>query len=120
MIRPVRNEEDHAEALMRIEELWSPEPGSPQEDELEVLITLVHAYEEAHHPIGPPDPIEAIRFRMEQESLSPKDLVRYMGGANRVSEVLHRKRGLSLRMIRELHRGLGIPADVLIQPSKVA
>ena len=118
MIRPIRNDADHGATLARIDELWGAAPGSAEEDELEILVTLADAYEAANHPIDAPDPIEAIRFRMEQESMDPKDLVPYLGGANRVSEILNRKRSLSLAMIRRLHTGLGIPAEVLIQPSR--
>ena len=113
-IKPIRNESDSRKALKRIEALWEASPGSAEHDELEIWTTLVEAYEERHHPIDPPDPIEAIRFRMEQLGLSRKDLEPYIGSRGRVSEVLGRKRGMSLTMIRKLHRGLGIPAEVLL------
>jgi len=113
-IKPIRTEKDYHNALKRIEILWDAKPKSTEYDELEVLATLVEAYEEKRHPIDPPDPIEAIRFRMEQLGLSRKDLEPYIGSRGRVSEVLGRKRGISLAMIRKLHRGLGIPAEVLL------
>jgi len=111
---PIRNERDYMRTLRRIETLWKATPKSPEHDELEVLATLVDAYEAEHHHIAPPDPIEAIQFRMEQLGLSRKDLEPYIGSRGRVSEVLGRKRAMSLSMIRKLHRGLGIPADVLL------
>jgi len=113
-IRPIRNEEDHALALEEIERLWGAAEGSPQAERLEVLVTLVHTYEEKHHRIDPPTPIEAIRFRMEQQGLTRKDLEPMIGGRSRVSEVLTGKRPLTLGMIRRLRRGLGISADVLV------
>jgi len=119
IIRPIRNSSDHESALKRIEALMSARKDTAEGDELEVLVTLVDAYESKHFPIDAPDPIEAIKFRMEQEGLRQKDLVKFMPGKNRVSEVLNRKRPLSLGMIRSLHRGLGIPAEVLLQESRV-
>ena len=113
-IKPIRNERDYRKALKRIETIWDAAPGSPEFDELEVLSTLVEAYEERHNPIALPDPIEAIRFRMEQLGLSRKDLEPYIGSRGRVSEVLGRRRAMSLTMIRKLHRGLGIPAETLL------
>jgi len=113
-IRPIRKKADYQAAITRIEQLWDAAKGSPEFDELEVLATLVDAYEKAHHPIDPPDPIEAIKFRMEQMGLTRKDMEPYLGSRARVSEILRRKRNLSLPMIRRLHRGLGIPSDVLI------
>ncbi|MGM0575991.1 MAG: helix-turn-helix domain-containing protein [Myxococcota bacterium] len=119
-IRPIRTDEDHARALERVEELWGAEPGTPEGDELEVLVTLIDDYEERHHAIDPPDPIDAILFRMEQEGLTRKDLEPYIGGRGRVSEVLNRQRSLTLAMIRRLHRGLGIPADILLREGRDA
>ena len=113
-IKPIRNEKDHRKALTRLEALWEAAPNTPEYDELEVLTTLVDAYEEQHHPIAPPDPVDAIRFRMEQLGLTRKDLEPYIGSRGRVSEVLGRRRAMSLAMIRKLHRGLGIPAEVLL------
>jgi len=114
-IRPIRTEEDYDTALARIEEIWDAEPGTQESDELDLLSILVEAYEEEHHPIDPPDPIEAIKFRMEQMGLTRKDLEPFIGHRGRVAEVLNRKRGLSIDMIRNLSEGLGIPADVLIE-----
>jgi HTH-type transcriptional regulator/antitoxin HigA len=114
-VKPIRTEQDCNDALARIEEIWDAEPGTPESDELDVLSILVEAYEEEHHPIDPPDPIEAIKFRMEQMGLTRKDLEPFIGHRGRVAEVLNRKRGLSIEMIRNLSEGLGIPADVLIE-----
>ena len=115
-IRPIRNEADHKAALRELSGYFvrEPEPGSDEGDRFEVLLTLVEAYEARHAPIAPADPIEAIRFRMEQGGLTVKDLVPSIGQPNRVYEVLNRKRGLTLEMIRNLHRNLGIPASSLI------
>lgn len=113
-ITPIKNEKDYRKALKRIEELWNTAPKSPEFDELDVLTTLVEAYEEKHHQINPPDPIDAIIFRMEQLGLSRKDLEPFIGPRGRVAEVLNRKRSMSLAMIRKLHKGLGIPAAVLL------
>lgn len=117
-IRPIRTDADHHAALKEIERLWGAEPGSPEDDRLEVLVTLVHAYEEVHYPMDPPDPIEAIKFRMEQQGLTRKDLEAIIGTRTRIAEVLNRKRSLSIGMIRRLHDKLGIPAEVLIRPSR--
>lgn len=118
-IRPIRNHEDYEAALKLVEPFFEQEPavGSEEGDAFEVLLTLINAYEAKHHPIGAPDPIEAIKFRMEQSGLSVNDLVPMIGAKNRVYEVLSRKRPLTLAMIRRLHQELGIAADVLIQPS---
>lgn len=115
-IRPIHNEADYKASLMEISTLMDldPDAGSPDGDRLDILATLVQAYEAKHHPIDPPDPIEAIKFRMEQRGLSVKDLVPLIGNSNRVYEVLGRKRALTLPMIRRLHKQLGIPAEVLI------
>lgn len=115
-VKPVRNDADHAAALAAIERLWGAVPGTPDGDRLDVLLTLVDAYEGAHHPIDPPDPIDAILFRMEQQGLTRKDLEPFIGPRSRVTEVLNRKRGLSIDMIRRLNEGLGISAEVLIHP----
>jgi HTH-type transcriptional regulator/antitoxin HigA len=114
-IKPIRNDTDHRVALKEIERLWGAKPGSAEDDRLDVLVTLVHAYEEASHPIDPPDPIEAIKFRMEQQGLTRRDLEPIIGSRTRIAEVLNRKRGLSIGMIRRLHDKLGIPAEVLIR-----
>lgn len=114
-IKPIRSEEDHDRVLARIDELWGAEPGTPEGDELEVLVTLSVAYEEDRHPIGLPDPIDAIVFRLEQSGRPRADLERVLGGKQITDEVLGRQRPLSLRMIRALHAEFGIPADILIQ-----
>jgi HTH-type transcriptional regulator / antitoxin HigA len=119
-IKPIRTRADHERALREIERLWGAKEGSPDGDRLDVLATLVEAYEQKHFPVDPPDPIEAIRFRLEQQGLVPSALVGIIGGRSRVYEVMHRKRALSLEMIRRLHEHLGIPADVLIRPSRRA
>ncbi len=100
---------------MEVEELWGAKAGTPKGDRLDVLATLIEAYEAEHYPMDPPDPIEAIKFRMEQQALTRKDLEKILGTRTRVSEVLNRKRGLSINMIRALHQKLGISADVLIR-----
>jgi HTH-type transcriptional regulator/antitoxin HigA len=117
-LRPIRSEADYEAAVAEIERLWGAKAGTPEGDRLDVLATLVDAYEAEHDPIDPPDPIEAIRFRMEQQGLTRKDLERILGSRIRVSEILNRKRGLSIAMIRRLHETLGIPAEVLIRPTK--
>jgi HTH-type transcriptional regulator/antitoxin HigA len=115
-IQPIRNDADYKAALRQISTLMEadPEPGTPEGDRLDILATLVQAYEAGHFPIGAPDPIEAIKFRMEQSGLTVKDLEPIIGRSNRVYEVLNRKRPLTLAMIRRLHRSLGISAEVLI------
>lgn len=113
-IKPIRTEEEYEAALKEVEELWGAVPETPEGDRFEVLFTLVEAYEEQHYEILPPDPIDAIKYAMESRDLSRSDLEPYIGGSGRVSEVLNRKRPLTLRMIRKLHDGLGIPAEVLI------
>ena len=115
-IHPIRTKSDYKRALREVSAYFNdePEPGSEDGDRFEILTTLVEAYEAKHFRIEAPDPIEAIRFRMEQGGLSVKDLVPSIGQLNRVYEVLNRKRGLTLEMIRNLHRNLGIPAESLI------
>jgi HTH-type transcriptional regulator/antitoxin HigA len=108
-INPIKTEADYEATLARVEELWGSEPDTPEGDELEVLFTLVEAYEAKHYPIAPPDPIEAIKFEMENRGLTRKDLERYLGNREQVSEVLNHQRSLSIKMIRNLHKGLGIP-----------
>ena len=115
-IKPIRTEADHEAALAEVEKLWGARSGTPKGDRLDVLATLIAAYEERYFPMDPPDPIEAIRFRMEQQGLTRKDLEKIIGTRTRIAEVLSRKRGLSIAMIRRLHQTLGIPAEVLIQP----
>lgn len=114
-IEPIRNERDHERALRRVEALWGAAEGSKEHDELGVLATLIEAYEREHFPIDRPDPIEAIKFRLEQQGAETSDLIGVIGGRTRVYEVLRGKRALSLNMIRNLHDQFGIPADVLIQ-----
>lgn len=113
-IRPIRNQKQHRAALAQIRLLWSARPGTPEHDRLEVLATLVEDYEDKHQPILPPDPVQAIRFRMEQLGLDRKALEPSIGSRARVSEVLSRKRRLTLDMIRRLHKQLGIPAEILL------
>jgi HTH-type transcriptional regulator / antitoxin HigA len=115
-ISPIHNDDDLDYALSRISELMDldPAPGSPELDLLEILSTLVEAYETKHYPIEEPDPIEAIKFRMDQMGIGIKELVPLIGESNRVYEVLNKKRPLTLRMIRNLNKKLGIPAHVLI------
>ncbi len=117
-IHPVRTQSDYKAALRELSAYFDhePEPGTAEGDRFEILATLVEAYEAKHFPIEAPDPIEAIRFRMEQGGLTVKDLVPSIGQPNRVYEVLNRKRGLTIDMIRNLHRNLGIPAESLIGP----
>lgn len=114
-IRPIRSEEDHDATLREIETLWGAEPETPEGDRLEILVTLAEAWEREHHPIDPPDPIEAIKFRLEQEGLDPKALVGVIGNRSRVHEILNHRRPLTLAMIRRLSARFDIPADVLIR-----
>lgn len=113
-IAPIRSTRDYERTLRRIEELMDAKPGTKAGDELDVLTTLVEAYEAKHYAISPPDPIEAITFRMDQLGMTRKDLETMLGGRGRVSEILTRKRGLSLEMIRRLHKQLRIPLESLI------
>jgi HTH-type transcriptional regulator/antitoxin HigA len=115
-LKPIRTEADHENALTEIERLWGAKSGTPEGDRLDVLATLIDAYEAEHYPMEPPDPVEAIKFRMEQQGLSRKDLEPLIGTRTRVAEVLNRKRSLSIGMIRRLHDRLGISAEVLIRP----
>ena len=110
----IKNETEYNEALKRIEELFDAEPGTPESDELELLVALVELYEKENFPITAPDPVEAIKFRMEQEGLTNEDMIQYLGSKSRISEVFSHKRNLSLSMIRKLVSGLNIPAEVLI------
>ncbi len=115
-IRPIKTEADYKAALKEIENLFDAVPNTPAGDRLDVLATLVEAYEEQHYPIPSPDPVEAILYHMESRGLTRRDLEPYIGNRARVSEILNRKRTLSLKMIQQLHGGLGIPATVLLQP----
>ncbi len=110
----IKTRKEYREALKRIEKLMDAKPRTPQGDELELLAALVELYERENEPILPPEPLEAIRFRMEQEGLKPKDLIPFIGSRSRVSEVLSGRRSLTLKMIRNLHCGLDIPADSLL------
>lgn len=113
-IRPIKTEQDYQDAIRRIEELWGAKKDTPQGDELDLLVTLVEAYEMKHYPIAPPDPVDAIKFRMEQMELTKADMVKYLGSQSRVSEILNRKRKLTLGMIKSLYKGLKIPAEILL------
>ncbi len=115
-VRPIRSEADYHAALTELERLWGGKAGTPEGDRLDVLATLIDAYEGEHEPMDPPDPIEAIKFRMEQQGLTRRDLEPIIGSRARVAEVLNRKRDLSIAMIRRLHERLGISAEVLIRP----
>ena len=119
-VRPVRTEADYDAALRDINALMDARPGTPDGDRLDVLVTLVQAYEARHHPVAPPDPVDAIRFRMEQSGLTPRDLEPYIGSRARVSEVLNRRRALTLPMIRRLADGLQIAAEVLVREAPPA
>ena len=118
-IRPIKTKADHRAALKEIERLMDAKPGTPAGDRLEVLTTLVDRYESEHEAIEPPDPIEALQYHMESRSLTRRDLEPYLGSRARVAEVLNRRRALTIEMIRKLHQGLGISAEVLIRPYSV-
>ena len=113
-IKPIRTDDDLQRTFKRLEKIFQAEEGTPQADERDVLVTLVEAYENKHYDFGPADPVEAIKFRMEQEGLTARDLEPYIGQSGRVSEVLNRKRALSLRMVKRLHDGLRIPYESLL------
>jgi len=117
-VKPIRTRADYTAALVEVERLWGAKLGTPAGDRLDVLATLIDAYEAQHFPLDPPDPIEAIKFRMEQQGLSRKDLEPLIGTRTRVAEVMNRKRNLSIAMIRRLHETLGISLEVLIRPSR--
>lgn len=121
-IKPIRTKKDHQRALTEVERLWGAKSSTSEGDRLDVLATLIDAWEAEHEPMDPPDPIEAIKFRMEQQGLSRRDLEEIIGSRTRIAEVLNRKRGLSIAMIRRLHEKLGIPAEILIRsyPKKAA
>lgn len=119
-VRSIQTEADYDAALADVDALMDAEPGTPEGARLDVLVTLIEAYEARHWPIDPPDPIEAIRVRMEQKNLRPRDLQSMVGSRGRVSEILSRKRALTLPMIRKLSRGLDLPADILIQEFPVS
>jgi HTH-type transcriptional regulator / antitoxin HigA len=113
----IKTEAEYEATMARVEEIFDAKPGTPTGDELELLLLLVEKYEDKAFPIDLPDPITAIRFRMDQQNLKPKDLIPYIGSKSKVSEVLSGQRELSLTMIRKLVSGLGIPAEVLLQES---
>jgi HTH-type transcriptional regulator / antitoxin HigA len=119
VIKPIKTDADHATALREIERLWGADEGTSAGDRLEVLTTLVAAYEQAHFPMDAPDPIEAIEFRLEQQGADKKTLIGVIGNRTRVYEVLRRDRALSLSMIRRLNQTLNIPAEVLIRPVRI-
>ena len=118
-LKPIKTDADHEAALKEIERLWDAEEGTADADRLEILSTLVEAYEEAHFPMDLPDPIEAIKFRLEQQGEDKKALIGIIGNRTRVYEVLRRDRGLSLTMIRQLNERLKIPAEILIRPVRM-
>ena len=113
-IKPIRNDDELHAAFRHLEGIFQSGEGTPEADEMEVLVTLIEAYEYKHYPIAPPDPVDAIKFRMEQQGLTSRDLEAYIGSSGRVSEVLNRKRPLSLRMVKRLHEGLRIPYESLL------
>ena len=119
LISPIRNERDYRAAVKQIEALWSAKPGTPEHDRLEVLGTLVDVYESKRWPIDAPDPVEAIRFRMEQGGLTQADLAKVLGSRSRASEVLRRKRPLTIGMVWSLSRAWKIPAESLVKPYRV-
>ena len=114
-IKPIKTDADYRAALKEVESLMLAEPNTPEGEKLDILVTLIEAYEHKHFPLDLPDPVEAIKFEMEQKGLTVKDLEPMIGKSNRVYEVLNRKRSLTLTMIRKLHRELGIPAESLIK-----
>ncbi len=118
-LKPIKSDADHEFALKEIERLWGAEEGTGDGDRLEILITLVEAWEETHFPMDLPDPIEAIKFRLEQQGMDKKALIGIIGNRTRVYEVLRRDRALSLAMIQKLNRQLKIPAEILIRPIRV-
>ena len=113
-IRPIKTENDYNDSINRIEKLWGAKRDTLEGDELDLLVTLVESYEMKHYPIAPPDPIDAIKFRMEQMGMTKSDMVEYLGSQSRVSEILNRKRKLTLKMVKSLYRGLKIPAEILL------
>jgi HTH-type transcriptional regulator/antitoxin HigA len=117
-VKPIRSGADHESALCKIAKLWGAKVGTPEGDRLDVLVTLVDAYETEHYPMDPPDPIEAIKFRMEQLGLTRRDLEGIIGTRTRIAEVFNRKRNLSIGMIMRLNARLGISADALIKPTR--
>lgn len=117
-VKPIRTSKDHANAMKEIESLWGAKSGTPKGDRLDVLATLIDAWEAANYPMDPPDPIEAIKFRMDQQGLTRKDLEGIIGTRARIAEILSGKRELSISMIRRLNAKLNIPAEILIRSSR--
>jgi HTH-type transcriptional regulator/antitoxin HigA len=117
-LKPIRSESDYHQAMQALATLWGAAEGSPESDQLDILATLIEKYEEQNFPMDSPDPVDAILFRMAQQGLTRKDLEPMFGTRNRVSEVFNRRRGLCIEMIRAVHDGLRIPAEILIKPSK--
>ncbi len=113
-IKPIKTEKDYNMSIKRIEELWRAKRDTPEGDELDLICTLVESYEMKHYPIAPPDPIDAIKFRMEQMGMTKADMVKYLGSQSRVSEILNGKRKLTLKMVKSLYKGLKIPAEILL------
>ncbi len=113
-IKPIKTEQDYNESKKKIEKLWGAKKDSQEGDELDLLCTLVESYEIKHYPIAPPDPIDAIEFRMEQMGITKTEMAKYLGSRSRVSEVLSRKRQLTLKMVKSLYKGLKIPAEILL------
>jgi HTH-type transcriptional regulator / antitoxin HigA len=117
-VKPIRTSKDHERAMREVETLWGAKSGTPKGDRLDVLTTLIDAWEAIHYPMDPPDPIEAIKFRMEQQGLTRKDMEGIIGTRARIAEVLSGKRELSIAMIRRLNAELNIPAEILIRPTR--
>lgn len=113
-IRPIKTDQDYNMSIKRIEELWGAKRDTTEGDEFDLLCTLVESYEMKHYPIAPPDPIDAIKFRMEQMEMTKADMVEYLGSQSRVSEILNGKRRLTLKMVKLLYKGLKIPAEILL------
>lgn len=113
-IKPIKTEQDYKDSIKMIEQLWGAQKDSPEGDKLDLLCTLVESYEIKHYPIAPPDPIDAIKFRMEQMGMTETDMTKYLGSQNNVNDVLSRKRQLTLKMVKSLYKGLKIPAEILL------
>lgn len=113
-IKLIKTEQDYHSTIKRIEDLWGAKKDTSEGDELDLLVTLVESYETKHYPIAPPDPLDAIKFRMEQMGMTKADMVKYLGSQSRVSEILSGKRKLTLKMVKSLYKGLKIPAEVLL------
>lgn len=113
-VQPIHNDGDLSQALERIDALWGASVGTPEGDELDILTMLVERYEDVHYALPPSDPVAAIKFMMEQKGLTQKDMVQYLGSASKTSEVLNRKRPLSINMVKRLHQGLNIPYGCLL------